>query len=104
MIKDMTDRQRSIIKRSDITLQNRIGKGMFGFFEMFFFILAILGASGEVFKGMLRGTEVAIKRLVTTHASTQALQEFELECAIMAYVTNILISLEKVNDALIAED
>jgi serine/threonine protein kinase len=38
-----------------------------------------------VFKGRFRGTDVAVKRLLTTNTSQQAMQEFEFECAIMAY-------------------
>jgi serine/threonine protein kinase len=41
-----------------------------------------------VFKGNLRGTDVAVKRLLAANTTKEVLQEFELECAIMAYVFN----------------
>jgi hypothetical protein len=43
-------------------------------------------ASGEVFKGTFRGTEVAVKKIITSTVSSAVIQEFELEVAIMWYV------------------
>lgn len=67
-IKDVSDRQRSVIKREDLTLNNVLGRG----------------ASGVVHKAMFRGTEVAVKRVLATNTSKDAVTEFELETAIMA--------------------
>lgn len=47
------------------------------------------GASGEVYKAMLRGTEVAVKKLAMTNTSKEAQEEFEFESAIMAYVERV---------------
>lgn len=68
MIKDVTERQRSNIDRDDITLHQAIGRG----------------AAGVVFKGVLRGSEVAVKRLMADATSADIVDEFELESAIMA--------------------
>jgi hypothetical protein len=46
LVKDVADRQRSQINRTDIKFQERIGRG----------------ASGEVFKALFRGTEVKRER------------------------------------------
>lgn len=67
MVKDIALRQRSEIARADIKLQDRIGRG----------------ASGEVFKALFRGTEVAVKVLITGSASSSSVEEFMLETAIM---------------------
>ena len=44
-------------------------------------------------KGMFRGTEVAVKRLLTTNASKNTIDEFSLEVAIMWYVSLLLLPL-----------
>ena len=72
-IKDVADRQRSVIKREDIELGNAIGSG----------------ASGVVYRAMFRGTEVAAKRIMTENVTKDAVEEFELESAVMAYVSFI---------------
>lgn len=66
-MKDVSERQRSQIARADLTLTDRIGRG----------------ASGEVSKAVYRGTDVAVKRIIAAHASKSAIEEFELEVAIM---------------------
>lgn len=68
MIKDMSDKNRAIIRREDLLLQDRIGRG----------------AAGEVFKASFRSSEVAVKRLITSgNISKDAIEEFEMECNIM---------------------
>lgn len=67
LLKGIAEKQRSEIPRNDIKLLERIGRG----------------ASGQVSKAMFRGTEVAVKRLVTTSSSKDAVDEFMLEAAIM---------------------
>jgi serine/threonine protein kinase len=70
MLKDLTDRQRSNIPRNEIKLMDRIGRG----------------ASGTVYKAMFRGTEVAVKSILTGASSSAAVEEFMMETAIMWYV------------------
>lgn len=41
---------------------------------------------------MLRGTEVAVKKIVASDASQEVIADFELECAIMAYVLLLIFS------------
>lgn len=66
-VKEMVDKQRSDVPRSDIQLGKRIGRG----------------ASGEVFTAQFRGTEVAVKRLIAKSVSRSIIQEFQLESAMM---------------------
>lgn len=68
IIKEVSERQHSNISREDIVLNQAIGRG----------------AAGIVFKGMLRGTEVAVKCLMAETVTLEVLEEFELESAIMA--------------------
>eukprot|EP00026_Physarum_polycephalum_P000670 Phypoly_transcript_00671.p1 GENE.Phypoly_transcript_00671~~Phypoly_transcript_00671.p1 ORF type:complete len:807 (+),score=131.97 Phypoly_transcript_00671:1680-4100(+) len=67
MIKDLSDQQRSLIKREDIAMHDRLGRG----------------AAGEVFRGTFRGTEVAVKKLLASATSQAAVEQFEIETAIM---------------------
>lgn len=67
IVKEIAEKQRSDIPRSAIKLGTRIGRG----------------ASGEVFTALFRGTEVAVKRLSAKNLSASALQQFQLETAIM---------------------
>lgn len=70
----MSEKQRSKIARADLVLQSRIGRG----------------ASGEVFKALFRGTEVAVKKLVTSNVGKGAIEEFELEVTIMWYESSLM--------------
>lgn len=70
LFKEVKDKQRSDLPRGDLKLMHRIGRG----------------ASGEVMKGLFRGTEVAVKRLVTNNATANSIEEFAMEVAIMWYV------------------
>lgn len=47
LVKEVAEKQKSIITRQDLSFTSRIGRG----------------ASGEVWKGIYRGTDVAIKKL-----------------------------------------
>lgn len=67
LVRQVAEKQRSIILRSDLTLLFRIGRG----------------ASGEVWKGTYRGTDVAVKKIITSHVDKQVIENFELEVAIM---------------------
>eukprot|EP00026_Physarum_polycephalum_P001822 Phypoly_transcript_01825.p1 GENE.Phypoly_transcript_01825~~Phypoly_transcript_01825.p1 ORF type:complete len:934 (+),score=138.65 Phypoly_transcript_01825:235-3036(+) len=85
LVKQVAEKQRSNINRSDLTLQVRIGRG----------------ASGEVFKGTFRGTEVAVKRIITSTVNANVIQEFELEVAIMCGLRhpNIILFMGSCYDA-----
>ena len=75
-IKEVTERQRTVINRTDIELNQVIGRG----------------ASGVVYRAMFRGTEVAVKQILTENVSKDAVEAFELESAVMAYVFKYFIS------------
>lgn len=52
------------------------------------------GASGVVYRATLRGTEVAVKQILTESVSKEVVNEFELESAVMAYEMNYYTCLE----------
>lgn len=70
LVKQVAEKQKSIIERSDLTLTTRIGRG----------------ASGEVWKGAFRGTEVAVKKIITSFVDNALIEAFEMEVAMMWYV------------------
>lgn len=69
LVRQVAEKQKSIIPRGDLVLHNRIGRG----------------ASGEVVKASFRGTDVAVKKIITSNVSKNVLQDFEMEVAIMWY-------------------
>ena len=75
LIKDLAQRQRSDINRTEIKLLDRIGRG----------------ASGAVYKALFRGTEVAAKSLLTSSTSADVLEAFKMETAIMWYAFRIIL-------------
>lgn len=85
LVKEVVDKQRSNISRSDLQMKERIGRG----------------ASGEVFKANFRGTEVAVKKIVTATADKFVVEEFELEVAIMCGLRhpNIILFMGSCYDA-----
>lgn len=70
MFQDVASKQQSELRRGDLQLISRIGRG----------------ASGEVWTAMMRGTEVAVKKIVAKSNSSKVREEFKLESAIMWYV------------------
>lgn len=86
-IKEIAEKQKSTLSRQDITLNHAIGKSTAIMKTKRLTILIIgRGASGVVYTGMFRGTEVAVKRIIVNEISAAAMQEFELETAVMAYL------------------
>jgi serine/threonine protein kinase/ABC-type branched-subunit amino acid transport system substrate-binding protein len=67
LVRSVAEKQKSIIPRGDLVLKDRIGRG----------------ASGEVYKALFRGTEIAVKKIVTSNVSKDIIEAFELEVAVM---------------------
>lgn len=96
IVKEISDKQRSDIPRSSIKLGQRIGRGasgevylifLFQFlsFSLFYFSPSPMTLSFTIkrFNAVFRGTEVAVKVLSAKNLSQTALQQFQLETAIM---------------------
>jgi serine/threonine protein kinase len=67
LVRSVAEKQKSVIPRGDLVLNERIGRG----------------ASGEVCKGLFRGTEIAVKRIITSNVNKSVIEAFELEVAVM---------------------
>lgn len=67
LVKKLAEQQRSDIARSEIKILDRIGRG----------------ASGCVYKAVFRGTEVAVKSLLSASTSSSVVEAFKMETAMM---------------------
>lgn len=85
LVKAIQEKQRSELKRSDIQSYycGRIIRFLLRCSQLQLQKIIGRGGAGEVYTALFRGTKVAAKRLDTSKASKDAMQEIYLESAIM---------------------
>lgn len=67
LVKQVSERQGSEVTRAEFKLYQRIGRG----------------ASGDVYKALFRGTEVAVKSMTISQTNPAVIEQFQLETSIM---------------------